>query len=93
MVNRNSADIQVAYFRLKDIKTFSNGNSISSGELLIKSSVEEDGVCLYNTVEDVSQVKLFWAKDDEVIFEEEVTETWSVEDLEARRKMIEESWL
>lgn len=93
MGSRNKAKIKVAYFRLKETKTFTNGNNIPSGELLIKSSLEEDGLCLYNTVEDVSQVRWFWAKDDEVEFQEEVEEEWSMQDLEARRKMIEESWL
>jgi len=86
-------ETQVAYYRLKEVKIFSNGNCIPNGELLIKSSVEEDGHFLYNTVENVSQVRWFWAKDEEVDFQEETVELWSPLDLEARRKMIEESWL
>ncbi|MDG1950930.1 MAG: hypothetical protein P8J32_09025 [bacterium] len=93
MANRNQAQVKVAYFHLKDTKTFTNGNSIPSGELLIKSSVEENGMCLYNTVEDVSQVRWFWANPEEVEFHKEVEEVWSIKDLETRRKMIEESWL
>ena len=88
-----TTEIQVAYYRLREIKTFSNGNNIPSGELLIKSFLEEDGDFLYNTVESVSQVRWFWAKDDEVVFQEEAIETWDIGDLEARRKMIRESWL
>lgn len=92
-MSKKTTTIQVAYYRLKELKTFSNGNNIPAGELLIRSFLEEDGQFLYNTVEDVSQVRWFWAGDDEVEFQKETKEVWVVEDLEARRKMIRESWL
>lgn len=85
--------VEVFYFKLKETKIFSNGNNILSGELLIKSEAKDGNQSLYNTVEATSQVKWFWAKDDEVIFQKSNIEQWSKEDLEARDKMINNSWV
>jgi hypothetical protein len=84
--------IIVSYYKLKEPKVFNNKNSINGGTLLIKSSVVSHDKTLYNTVEDNQQIHWFYALDSEVEFLEEKEEMWSIQDLEARRKMMDD-WL
>lgn len=83
--------VKVLYFKLKNSKTFVNGNLLESGTLLVQHPIQELDKTLYNTVEE-EKISWFYASDIEVEFIEERIEKISEEDLEAKRKMLD-SWL
>lgn len=82
---------KISYFKLKDSKRFSNGNTIDSGALIVKTSLKDQGKFLYHTLEE-EQIIWFYANDEEVEFVEEKVQEIPYYDIESKIRMID-SWL
>lgn len=92
-MNKHCEELEVSYFKLKQIKRFKNGSTIPGSQKLIQSRVSDGELKLYNTVDNTNQTIWFWASDDEVEFIEVVVESWTYEELKSRNQIIENSWL
>lgn len=69
-----------------------DGNFISSNQKLLYICTEEN-LIRFETIDDSDIKRIFWAKVEEVDFIEEKEENWPLEQIEHRKKEINENWL
>lgn len=63
--------MKIKYYKLKSEKKMRDSHSIDAGQKLVLLK-EEDGLFFFETEDDTEIKRVFWAKDDEVDFLEEL---------------------
>jgi len=89
----NLIEIIIHYYKLKEEKVMNDGNIISAQQKLIKTPVEDEEQILFETFDDSSIKRIFWAKKEEVEFLEAKKEMWTKEEIEQRNKEINGEWI
>ena len=80
--------VVVSYYKLKDTKFMNDNHLIEFGQRLIRTTVEDNNLILFETFDNSSIKRIFWAKENEVEFEKNVEEDWSEEKIEKRNKEL-----
>jgi hypothetical protein len=84
--------VNCRYFSLSEKKDMQDGNFIPAEQKLLYICTEED-MMQFETVDKSDTKKIFWARESEVKFLEEVQEEWSEEKIRQRQFEIKGEWL
>jgi len=74
-VSTDGKTVEVIYYTLKESKHMNDNHHIESGQLLIKMPEKDGEHMLFETFDDTSIKRVFWATEDEVEYVETKEET------------------
>jgi len=81
-------EVVCAYYKLKEQKNMNDSHFISADQNLLKL---KEG--MYMTSDSSSVIRVFYAKEEEVVFIENKIEEWDDEKIKFREKILNDSWL
>ncbi len=80
------------YFKLREQKIFKDGHFVEAGKKLLYICGDKTR-SLFKTIDDTNIIRIFWSKEDDVVFVEEILEEWEDKDIEMLNKEITGNWI